>query len=118
MDIGRQADDALVKAQKKAARDKLKENLPKFRYRLQHVERRRGDSEWLCRVTGIGPDGENVRGLFVTLRTPSPLDFDRTYDWEMLSICPLWVEYYGPQTGAIRMNQNVTRERGPIKGTR
>lgn len=111
--VEEQAQKRLKDAQKRAAREKLKENLKKFRYRLQHVERRRGDTEWLCRVSGIGPEGENVRNLYLTLRTPSPLSFDLTYDWEMLSICPLWVEYYHAAGETVRLNMNVRRS--PIK---
>lgn len=94
MSIEDEAEKALSAARKKAIRKKVFENLSKFTYQAEHVERSRLEEDWLCRLSALGPNGEIVRGLRVTVRTPSVLDFDRTYDWGLLSFCPLWVEVY------------------------
>lgn len=94
MSIEDEAEKALFVARKKAIRKKVFENLEKFTYQAEHVERSRLEEDWLCRLSAIGPKGEIVRGLRVTVRTPSALNFDRTYGWDLLSLCPLWVEVY------------------------
>lgn len=94
MSIEDQAEKALSAARKKAIRKKVFENLEKFTYQAEHVERSRLEEDWLCRLSALGPNEEIVRGLQISVRTPSVLDFNRTYDWGLLSFCPLWVEVY------------------------
>lgn len=95
MSIEDEAEKALSAARKKAIRKKVFENLSKFTYQAEHVERRRGDTDWTCRLRPLGPDGQIVRGLYLTVKTPSALDFDRSYAWDLLAFCPLWAHYYG-----------------------
>lgn len=94
MSIEDEAEKALSAARKKAIRKKVFENLAKFTYQAEHIERSRHDKDWLCRLSALGPRGEIVRGLRLTVRTPSVLDFDRNYEWGLISLCPLWLEVY------------------------
>lgn len=106
MDVGKQADARLERARKKAVRAKLFENMALFTYQAEHVERRRGDTDWTCRLRPLGPDGEIVRGLYLTVKTPSALDFDRSYAWDLLAFCPLWAHYYSGN-GSYTFAQNT-----------
>jgi hypothetical protein len=106
VDVGKQADARLERARKKAVREAMFEKMALFTYQAEHVERRRGDTDWTCRLRPIGPEGEIVRGLYLTVKAPSPLDFDRTYAWELLAFCPLWVHYYS-RNGSFTFAQNT-----------
>lgn len=108
MDVGAQADQALKAAQKKAVKAKLLENFDRFRFEVHHVERRLGQDDWTNRLTAVGPEGQVIRGLYLTVKTPGPLDFDRLYSWDLLAFSPLWVEYWS-SSGAVRWSQNTGR---------
>lgn len=106
MSIEDEAVKALRAAQKKAIRAKLFENLTKFTYQAEHVEKARFEEDWLCRLSALGPKKEIVRGLRLTVRTPTPLDFSREYAWDLLSLCPFWVEVYSG-TETFRFSANI-----------
>lgn len=110
MSIYDEIEKVLSEARKKAIRKKVFENLSKFTYQADHIERSRCEKDWLCRLSALGPNGEIVRGLRLTVRTPSVLDFDRTYDWAILSICPYWVEvYHGVEVYRFSANTKPVR---------
>lgn len=105
MGIEDEAEKILRAARAKAIRSKIFENLSRFTYQVEHMERGRYEADWLCRLTPRGPNGEIIRGLRVTVKTPSQLDFDRTYDWPLISLCPVWIEVYrGEETYRYSMN--------------
>lgn len=108
MSIGDQAEKALRSAQQRAAKAKLLASFETFRFRAYHVERRAEEPDWTSRAHAIGPNGEIVRGLYLTFKTPSPLDFGISYDWFMVSVCPYWVEYHGGGH-SVRFNGNQSR---------
>jgi hypothetical protein len=106
MSIEEQAEAALRAAQRKAARAKLVQNFDRFRFEIEYIERHRGQDEWFNRLSAVGLKGEVLRGLYVTVRTPGPLEFDRLYGWELLAVYPAWVEYRSP-AGVVRWNHNT-----------
>ena len=108
MSIQNQADKALRAAQKRVVKAKLLENFHRFRFQANHVERRLGQEDWTNRLTAVGPDGEVIHNLYLTVKTPGPLEFNRLYSWDLLAFCPLWVEYLS-SSESIRWSQNTGR---------
>lgn len=100
------AERQLERARKKAVREELFLRLPNLIYEAEHVERRRGDENWTCRLSARTAKGRVVRSLFLTVKTPSPLLFDRTYSWDLFAFCPLWVKFYGG-AGPMTFVENV-----------
>ncbi|MEQ1761551.1 MAG: hypothetical protein ABL984_00260 [Pyrinomonadaceae bacterium] len=109
--IEAQAERRLEATRKQEIRKKLFENLAAFSFEAEHIERRRGDEDWTCRLTAAGPRGEVVRGLWLTVKTPSALDFGRTYPFDLISFCPLWV-HYSSREGYYTFSSNTKKTLG------
>lgn len=94
MNIQDQAVAALEAARTAAILEKLFRNLAKCRFDVEHVERRRGDRDWICYLSARGPKGEVVRGLALAVLTPTPMNFEASVTYDMFGFCPHWVYYY------------------------
>lgn len=101
------ADVYLDARRRKAIRAKLLENLPRFRYEAEAVECKEGETDWTNKLRPIGPDGELVRNLSVTVKTPSPLQFGKRYEWGLLEICPHWLVYKNGKV-VVRISRNTS----------
>lgn len=108
MSVVDQAERALRASRRKAVKAKLLANFGLFRFEVNHVEKRRGQDDWTNRITAIGPQDQIIGGLWITVKTPGPLDFDRLYSWDLLSFCPLWVEY-SRGGESVKWSQNTGR---------
>lgn len=102
------AEKALEAARSKVVREELFARLPLFVYHVSHVERHQREEDWTCRLSA-SKDGVVVSRLCLTVKTPSPLDFDRGYAFDLLSLCPLWVRYDRPEKSYV-FSENVRRK--------
>lgn len=90
-------DDALKTldlSRRNLIREKLFLNLEKFTFEPFQIELSDLDSDWINRCTAVGPGGEIIRNLIVTVRTPSALNLNWRYDWPMISVSPVEIDYY------------------------
>lgn len=110
MSIEREAEKALEESRRKAVRERLFTNLERFVYQAEHVERKRGDDDWTCRLSASF-EGSPVRGLYLTVKTPSALEFSRFYSWDLISFCPLWVNVT-TREGSYGFSSNTKRVLG------
>lgn len=103
-----EAEAALERSRHKAIRARLLRNFERFTFEAERISRNRGDDNWTCRLIAKSPSGDPIRGLHLVIKTPSPLSFDYSYEWALIEICPVWVEYRSPE-GSIRFKRNVVK---------
>jgi hypothetical protein len=94
MSAQKQADAQLSKARRKAIKEKMMLLLPEMRFAPARIERADTDEDWTNTLALMGRESEHVRGAQIVVRTPSPLDFERVYDWGEIEFCRMWIHVY------------------------
>ena len=105
-----EAETRIKRRDQEILKERLLDSMGRMWFRASHIERHAHEAEWLCRLVGEGEDGTPARGLHLTIRTPSPLDFGLRYEWAMLAVCPYWVEYWATPGRTVRFSGNQRKK--------